>query len=75
MIDCVAIISTISGRTILKQMLPKRCAYDQPTIDKAIQMSDDLMKAHGLYVAPNYLLDVWSDLYRGDDNEKQGTKG
>lgn len=53
--NIVAPKATISAREILKQYLPA----EEPTMDRAIALADELMEKHGMYVNANYLLDVW----------------
>lgn len=54
--------STVTARAILKAAIRHYCIdQQQPSIDQAIIIADDLMHKHGLYVRPDYLLDVWTE--------------
>ena len=54
--------STVTARSIMKAAIKHyRIDHQQPSIDQAITIADDMMKKHGLYVRPDYLLTVWQE--------------
>lgn len=54
--------SNATGRSILKAAIKHyRIDEQQPSLDQAIIITDDLMQKHGLYVRPDYLLAVWQE--------------
>ena len=64
--------STVTARSILKAAIKHyQLNQQQPSIDQAIIIADDLMQKHGLYVRPDYLLTVWQETIDNHDTLNQ----
>ena len=58
----------ISASDILLPFLPE----GEPDLATVTELADDLMKKHGLYVATDYIFEVWS---RRNKNRKDSDHG
>ena len=60
----VAPKSSVTARAILSATIRHYSLdHEQPTLDRAVIIADDLMRKHGLYVRADYLLDVWTECH------------
>ena len=67
--------STISAKAILQATIRHyKLDNEQPTLIRAIELSDSLMRKHGLYVKPDYLLTVWQETVDKHDTLNPGRR-
>ena len=59
--DIVCRISKVTARDLVKEILPD----EEPTLDRAILLAEELQKNGKMYVNVNYLLDVWMSERKG----------
>ena len=56
-------ISKVTARDILKDILRGDARIKEtPSKDGAIHLADELHKERGMFVRPDYLLDVWTEM-------------
>ena len=61
--SCICPISKVTARDILKDIIRNDPRFlETPTIDGAIHLADELHKERGMFVRPDYLLDVWTEM-------------
>ena len=72
--DMLHPISSIKASDLLIPLLPD----EEPSLDKALSLADQLMRERGIYCSPSFLLDVWMrkqkhDILteRGDDDAQE----
>ena len=64
--DIVCIISKVSARDILKELILVDGRFQQiPTMQEAEKISAELNKERKWFIRPAYLLDVWQEFFKG----------
>lgn len=68
MIDVIHPISTVSARAIMKAAIRHyKLDEEEPSLIRAIDVSEILTLKHGLYVRPDYLFTVWQETIDSHD--------
>lgn len=69
--DFVSPISTVTARQIIRPMLAEvvhDLGLEEPNLMLAIQASKEIESRHGWRARPEWLLDVWIQMKRGEDD-------
>ena len=64
--DYVCKASAVSARDILKTIITEDARFMRiPSASEAERIADELMRERNLYVRPDYLLEVWMEVFKG----------